>query len=293
MDCKFKFREELVMKYCIILLYSLIYTSYLFAADYKQETPRLLLANIYQSNIKLEQYWVSEKYDGVRAYWNGKNLISRQGNIFHAPEWFVQALPEEPLDGELWAGRGKFEQVSGTVRHQTANNAEWKKIKYKVFDLPNNKQTFDKRLKQLEKIISYINRPHIQLVKQYKISSHKALKKKLDEIVKQGGEGLMLHLGASLYRSGRNNDLLKLKKHFDAEAIVIKHLPGKGKYKGMLGSILVESTDKKRFKIGSGFSDAERKSPPTIGSTITYKYFGLTRYGIPRFASFVRVRDEH
>jgi len=114
--------------------------------------------------------------------------------------------------------------------------------------------------------------------------------KKLDDVVEQGAEGLMLHRASSLYKSGRSDDLLKLKKHFDAEAVVISHLPGKGKYQGMLGSMLVETPDKIRFKIGTGFSDEERKNPPAIGSIITYKYFGLTKKGVPRFASFMRVR---
>ena len=150
-----------------------------------------------------------------------------------------------------------------------------------------------RRLKQLKKIVRDINAPHIQAVDQTKISTHEALMKKLDDIVQQGGEGLMLHSGSSFYKKGRSDDLLKVKKHFDAEAIVIKHLPGKGKYTGMLGSIIVETTNGKRFKIGSGFSDNERKNPPAIGSTITYKYFGLTNKGTPRFASFLRHRNSH
>ncbi len=103
----------------------------------------------------------------------------------------------------------------------------------------------------------------------------------------------MLHRGSSTYKGFRSNNLLKLKKHSDAEAKVIRHLPGKGKYKGMMGSVLVETMDKKRFKIGSGFSDAERENPPPLGSWITYKYFGYTSKGTPRFASFLRIRETH
>ena len=116
---------------------------------------------------------------------------------------------------------------------------------------------------------------------------------RLDEVVAAGGEGLMLHLGSSTYKNYRSDDLLKLKKHSDAEAVVIRHIDGKGKYKGLMGSVLVETDDGKQFKIGSGFSDAERRNPPAIGATITFKYFGFTNNGIPRFASFLRVRNEH
>ena len=255
-----------------------------------KQKPNLLLANIYNSNLHLKNYWISEKLDGVRAFWNGKNLISRQGNVFHAPEWFTSVLPEVALDGELWLKRGEFEQVSGLVRRYSPDAIDWQEVKFMVFDLPNHAGVFDERLNRLKAIITETNAPYIQLVEQFKVSSHKVLMKKLDDVVEQGAEGLMLHLASSLYKSGRSNDLLKLKKHFDAEAMVIAHLPGKGKYKGMLGSMLVETPEKIRFKIGSGFSDAQRKNPPAIGSTITYKYFGLTKKGVPRFASFMRVR---
>ena len=162
-----------------------------------------------------------------------------------------------------------------------------------VFDLPGSPLIFDDRLKQLQAIIKNINAPFIRLVKQEKIATHALLMQKLDEVTAVGGEGLMLHRGSSKYKNYRSDDLLKLKKYDDAEATVLKHFEGKGKFKGMLGSILVETTDGKRFKIGSGFSDAERRNPPAIGSLITYKYFGLTSKGIPRFASFLRVRHVH
>ena len=203
------------------------------SASEDRPIPDLLLANIYQSDIKLQNYWVSEKFDGVRAYWNGANFVSRQGNVFHAPEWFTCVLPEKALDGELWLGRGMFEQLSGVVRRQSPDDSSWSGVKFMIFDLPGHAGVFDERLKRLEEIISKINASHIQLIEQFKVLSHDVLMKKLDDIVEQGGEGLMLHLGSSLYKNGRSDDLLKLKKHFDAEAMVINHIPGKGKYKGM------------------------------------------------------------
>ena len=253
--------------------------------------PGLQLANIYNGNINIQDYWISEKYDGVRAYWNGQQLLSRAGNVIRAPGWFTSPLPAEPLDGELWLSRGMFDQLSGIVRRQNVVDQDWLEIKYMVFDLPGNGSVFDQRIEILKEMINEINTPFIQLVKQEKILSHDLLIQKLDEVVDKGGEGLMLHLGSSTYKNYRSDNLLKLKKFFDAEAVVIEHLPGKGKYKGMLGSILVETSDKKRFKIGSGFSNAERLVPPAIGAIITYRYFGHTNNGTPRFASFVRIRD--
>lgn len=256
------------------------------------QPPGLLLANSYRQNIHLSDYWVSEKLDGVRAYWNGKQLISRQGNVYHAPAWFTDVLPAAELDGELWSGRGTFDELSAIVRRQSPKASDWSSIQYKVFDLPASEDVFDQRLIQLGKIIRGINAPHVKAVEQFKLPDHQALMKQLDKIASQGGEGLMLHRGSSLYKNTRSDDLLKVKHYQDAEATVIAHLPGKGKYSGLLGSIEVKTTDHRRFKIGTGFSDAERKNPPAVGSVITYKYFGLTNKGTPRFASFVRVRED-
>lgn len=265
----------------------------LFSPISQGSPPGLQLANIYHHKLDLQNYWVSEKYDGVRAFWNGKQLVSRQGNIINAPAWFTTVLPEQQLDGELWLAREQFDRLSGIVRRQSPDRSDWSAIKYMVFDLPNSSLIFDERLQRLEVIINQVNRPFIRLVKQEKIATHDLLMQRLDEVVAAGGEGLMLHLGASTYKNYRSDDLLKLKKYSDAEAIVIRHFSGKGKYKGLLGSIQVETEKGKQFKIGSGFSDAERQNPPAIGSIITYKYFGFTRNGIPRFASFLRVRNEH
>lgn len=274
------------MKYLAVILA-------LFSLATEASPPALQLANVYHNAINLDHYWVSEKYDGVRAYWDGGQLLSRQGNRINAPEWFTEALPELALDGELWIGRGRFEQLSGIVRRRTPQAADWRDIKYMVFDLPGSPMIFDDRLRRLQQIIGRINQPHVRLVDQQKITTQDLLMRKLDEIVAAGGEGLMLHRGSSIYKGYRSDDLLKLKRYADAEAKVVGHFPGKGKYQGMLGSILVETDDNKRFKIGSGFSDNERKNPPPIGARITYKYFGLSGRGIPRFASFLRIRQEH
>lgn len=123
-----------------------------------------------------------------------------------------------------------------------------------------------------------------------KSTGHEKLMASLDEVVLKGGEGLMLRRGGSLPTIGRSDDLLKAKRYQDAEAVIVAHLPGEGKYQGMLGSVRVERPDGRQFHIGTGFSDAERKNPPPVGATITYKHYGFTSTGLPRFASFMRVR---
>lgn len=100
----------------------------------------------------------------------------------------------------------------------------------------------------------------------------------------------MLRQPASAYESGRSTTLLKVKTFHDAEARVVEHLAGAGRHKGRLGALLVELPNGTRFSVGTGFSDAQRGSPPPIGSTITFRYQELTDGGVPRFPTFVRAR---
>lgn len=290
------FTPSIPHHYClfILILLYLNWPDQLAAEAWEAGNP-LQLANIYQSQIKLDEYWVSEKLDGVRAYWDGKQLRSKQGHVYHAPAWFIEALPDFPLDGELWLDRGRFADLLSTVRKQQAINDEWQKVTYQVFDLPHSRLTFDQRLAYLRDFFSQHNRcPWLKLIPQFKVKTEQALLEKLSTIEQQKGEGLMLHRGSALYRSGRTDALLKLKSYADAEAIVIAYSPGKGKYQGKLGALIVEAINGaqkgKQFKLGSGFSDQERAHPPEIGSLVTYKYFGFTSTGLPRFASYLRVR---
>ena len=254
--------------------------------------PPLLLANVYREDVALDRYWVSEKLDGVRAYWDGERLRSRKGNPINAPPWFVEHLPRVPLDGELWMGRGTFERLSGAVRRQRPDDAQWREIRFMVFDLPSSPATFDRRLQRLREMFETVASPYVALVEQFRVSGRAELMERLERVVAGGGEGLMLHKGSSLYAAGRSDDLLKLKTHEDAEAVVIGHLPGKGRLTGMLGALLVETPEGLRFRLGTGFSDEERRNPPPLGATVTYRHHGRTRNGVPRFASFLRIRDE-
>ena len=233
---------------------------------------------------------MSEKLDGIRAYWDGNQLISKQGNAFTAPLWFIKSFPNTALDGELWIARQQFEKVSGIVRTQDNNNQQWQQVKFMIFDLPKSHDPFKQRVQKMQQLVTDANSPYLEFIKQQKLENIDVLQHLLETIVNNKGEGLMLHHQDALYQTKRNNDLMKLKKYEDAEATVISYIPGKGKYKGLLGSLLVENEEGIRFKIGSGFSDKERKSPPAIGDTITYRFTGKTRNNVPRFASFIRIR---
>ena len=235
---------------------------------------------------------MSEKLDGVYAHWDGQVLVSRAGNRFNAPAWFIAGFPAQPLAGELWMGRGMFDKLSGVVRRQKPDHAAWRQVRFMVFDLPAHPANFNGRLQRLEEIFATLDLPTIGLVKQRRVASHDALMALLDAVVERGGEGLMLRRAASFHRAGRSADLLKLKRFDDAEAIVVAHLPGKGKHAGMLGALLLELPDGRRFRVGTGFTNEQRKKPPPVGTTVTYKHYGHTSTGLPRFASFLRVRDE-
>ena len=251
-----------------------------------------MLANVYRRGMPLAGYWVSEKYDGLRGYWDGRQLWTRGGERVEAPAWFTAPLPTVPLDGELWAGRGRFEHALSTVRSQQPMDAAWRTMRFMVFDLPAEPGDFDHRLARLRQLLPMAQAPWLVAVPQQRATTHAALQAQLDRTVKDGGEGLMLHLGSAPYRSERNDDLLKFKPYDDAEARVIGHLPGQGRHTGRLGALLVETGEGRRFKLGGGFTDAQRAAPPPVGSLVTYRYNGLNASGLPRHARFLRVRSD-
>jgi len=254
--------------------------------------PALTLAEVYKPGTDLAAYLVSEKLDGVRAYWDGRRLITRGGLVINAPAWFTAGFPAVALDGELWMGRRRFAQVLGTVRRLQPETTDWQGVRYVLFDLPDMDAGFEQRFGELERLVAASPSPRLGLIEQTRVADHDALMAMLTQIVANGGEGLMLHRAQAAYRAGRSDDLLKVKPYLEDEASVVAHLPGRGKYEHMLGSLLVETADGKRFRIGSGFSDAERADPPAIGSIVTFKYHGRTKNGLPRFASFLRIADQ-
>ncbi|MFZ4288941.1 DNA ligase [Variovorax sp. HJSM1_2] len=258
----------------------------------KAAAPELMLANVYHNGLPLSDYWVSEKYDGVRGYWDGKSLRTRNGETVHAPTWFTAAWPTTPLDGELWAGHRRFSEAVSTTRQRRPDDAAWQHIRFMVFDLPAHPGTFDERIPALQQAIHLLNQPWVQSVVQQKLANPQALKQLLLQTVQAGGEGLMLHLGRSSYRGVRSDDLVKLKLHLDADAKVLAHVAGQGKALGLMGALWVETPEGRRFKLGTGFNDAERLNPPPVGSWISYRYRDINPSGLPRFASFLRVRDD-
>jgi DNA ligase-1 len=257
----------------------------------ESKAPPLLLAERWDGVMDLAGWWMSEKLDGVRAYWNGKLFLSRLGNPLHAPDWFCAGLPGEPLDGEFWIDRKKFQRTVGIVRRQDKTDL-WKEVRFRMFDAPESGDTFEQRLQAIQKVVK-LNHPLYALAhEQVLCTDADHLRRELARIESLGGEGLMLRQPGSQYEVGRSTTLLKIKSFVDSEARVVGHEPGKGRHKGRLGALLVELADGTQFAVGTGFTDAERGSPPPIGSTITFRYQELTDGGVPRFPSYIGIRAD-
>lgn len=249
------------------------------------------LATVYDGE-DVSNYLVSEKLDGIRAIWDGKQLFTRSGHPISAPSWFTEGWPEVWLDGELWIGRRQFSLVQQTVLDDNPDEKMWRNVHYMVFDAPDLQRTFEQRANYYTRLLFALDLPYIQPIPQYHIDSVQTLYQRLDDIVEKGGEGLMLHRCTALFKDGRSDALLKLKPHRDAEAKVVAHIAGKGKYANMLGALEVELANGRRFRIGTGFSDEQRANPPKAGEFVTFRYQGFTSTGLPRFASFLRIRKD-
>ncbi|KAM6496364.1 hypothetical protein JOM56_009070 [Amanita muscaria] len=255
-------------------------------------TPQLLLAKKWDLETGLDPtgWWISEKLDGVRTFFDGQSFYSRLGNPFTAPRWFYRNLPKGiTLDGELFAGRGKFQETLSIVK--TINSPHWQGIKFHIFDIPSMaNKPFEKRMECLRNMFGSKGThaaPHIIVVDQIKARGKKHVLEQLKAVETLGGEGLMLRKPRSLYEGWRSDTLLKVKTFHDAEAIVTGYLPGRGKHEGATGALKCKMASGREFSVGSGLSDKQRHKPPKIGSIIVYRFQELTRDGAPRFPTFV------
>lgn len=250
--------------------------------------PGLMLAKRWEAGTDVRGWWASEKFDGIRAFWSGTELLTRQGNSIAVPEWFTDALPEWPLDGELWVGRRQFAKTLSIVR-DAMPSAEWTQVRFLVFDAPQAAGGFEQRQAFLKQ---WNPPPHVRIVTHEQVANEADVQARLARVEQNNGEGLVLRRPGSRYSSGRSSDWLKVKSYDEDEALVVSHLPGKGKHSGRLGALRVRLADGREFKIGTGFSNAEREAPPPVGSTITFRHSGFTKTGLPRFAVFLHLRDD-
>jgi DNA ligase-1 len=264
----------------------------LHASSQLHAAPAPMLASRVAGDIEVASFLVSEKLDGVRARWDGRALWTRSGNRIDAPPAFTRGWPAQPMDGELWLGRGRFQDISDLVRALQRDDRAWRAVRFMAFDLPGDGSHFARRTLRLQAVVAAADSIHLEHIPQRHFTNRALLDAQLDAVMAGGGEGLMLHHALAHYCAGRSDTLLKHKRRRDAEARVVGYRPGKGKYEGMVGALLVEDAHGRRFALGSGLRDADRAAPPAIGSTVTFRYDGLTEQGNPRFARYLRVRRD-
>ena len=251
-----------------------------------------MLPKVYSEQVDISGWLMSEKLDGVRGYWDGQQLFSKNGHPLNPPPEFIRDLPDFPLEGELWGGRGSFAQAAGVVRRKQPNEG-WLQLKFAIFDVPEASGGFTQRIEIVRIWFAAHPSSYAFVIPQTAVTDREHLQQELHRIEKLGGEGLIVRKPDALYTAGRSMEILKVKSYQDAEATVIAHLPGKGRNSGRLGSLLVVLKDGTQFKLGSGFSDAERDNPPAIGVVITFRFYGKYPSGIPKFPSYLRVREDH
>lgn len=249
----------------------------------------VLLAKTWKPSMDVTGWWMSEKLDGVRAVWDGKNFVSRVGNVFAAPEWFKDLMFDIPMDGELFLGRGRFQELVSIVR-QSQPDGRWASVKFRAFDLPQHPGRFEERVEALNKLCKGLDE-RISPVCQLEVTSNEMMLESLDYIDENGGEGLMLRKPGSRYETKRSATLLKVKKHITTEVTVIGVLGGKGRCAGMMGKLECRMDNGIEFKVGTGFTDEERRNPPKEGTRITVRYPGVTDSGKPRFPAFLTERN--
>ena len=261
--------------------------------------PNLFLLKLYTDDANVSGWYMSEKLDGVRAYWDGEHLVSRNGNIFEAPAFFTKEFPKFKLDGELWSRRASFDEISSIVRTGEAKATQpkesqgcaasaapnkWQQLTYNIFEVPEAKGNLLQRLSNVKET------SYLKLIKQIKVKDKANLKSFLKSVEEKGGEGVVVRDGSLPYYTGRDKNALKVKSYQDTECKIVGYNEGKGKYKDKLGSLNCKLKDGKIIKIGSGLSNALRDEPPKINSIITFKYYGLTSKGNPRFPIYLRER---
>lgn len=253
-------------------------------------------AKTYTTQHNIKDWMMSEKLDGIRAYWDGKKLLSKNGNTIHAPLWFIKDFPKFKLDGELWTKRDDFENIQSIVLDKKPSK-HWEKITYNIFEVPEEKGDFLKRLEKINNWQKTNNNKYIKIIEQIKCKNDKHLEEYLEKIINLKAEGLMIKNPSLKYFVGRSSNILKVKKFFDAEAEVIginyhKNKKGSNNTKAKFKSLVLKLENNVVFNLGNGFSKEERINHPKIADIVTFKYYNLTRFGKPKFASFLRIREE-
>jgi len=254
------------------------------------EAPKLFSLKVYRDDLNVTGWVMSEKLDGVRAYWDGKQLISRSGRIFNPPRSFTQGFPSFALDGEIWSRRGEFEHIVSIVNTKDSKEG-WNELTYNIFEVPHQKGGLLQRLNVLEAYLETHLAEKLHILKQTKINDEYVVRSFFEKVIEHGGEGIVLRDPNERYYTGRTSSALKHKPFTDAECRVTAILEGKGKFKDQMGAVKCDYKGK-IIKIGSGFTSEQRKHSFEIGTVVSFKYYGLTHLGNPKYPVFLRVRSD-
>ncbi len=263
----------------------------LFCPFCRAADPHLQKAGVYTGTEDVTGWVMSEKLDGIRGYWDGNRLLTRKGVLLHPPPWFIKNFPAFELDGELWSTQGAFEFIQSVVL-DSAPGPGWEKIKYHIFEVPNAAGTFFERLDRVKQWFNSHPAGHVRVIPQTLIHDKSDLDRFFRDVASRGGEGVIVKDPDKPYHTGRSAHVLKVKKARDMEGLVIGINQGKGKYENAMGSLTLKLENGVVFKLGTGFTDAVRNNPPAVGTTVTFKYHGFSKNGVPKFASFLRVRAD-
>lgn len=248
-----------------------------------------MLARTFDQTRDVKGWLMSEKLDGCRAIWTGAELLSRNGKQFFAPDWFTAGLPAGvTLDGELYIGRGAFQQSVGIIRKKSPIDNEWRTIRYCVFDAPEFQGGLESRIAFCAETLAGC--VVAEVVEHTVCQGAAHLQAFFSDLVEQGAEGVMLRRPGSEYEQRRSDSLLKYKPLGSDEAEVIGHQPGAGRHIDRLGALICRWGNV-IFNLGTGFSDSQREVPPPIGSQVSFMFQGLTDGGVPRFPVFLTQRN--
>lgn len=269
---------------------ALLLLSFFFLSLYSREMWLLQQFDPQVIQARPQSFVYSEKLDGVRAFWDGKNLYSKGGKLLTPPSFFTQNFPPFAIEGELWSKRGDFENTVSILK-STKKKEKWRELKFYIFEVPNQQGGILKRLEVLEAYLASQPAPFISIIPQLPLNTLQALQDALSAITQAGGEGVVVREKDAPYYTGRNKKAMKLKLYEDRECKITSYVQGKGKFENLVGSIICLDGDVE-FKIGSGMSEDFRKNPPKVGTIITYKYFGLNKNKLPKFPVFLRIRSD-
>ncbi|WP_228712152.1 DNA ligase [Halarcobacter ebronensis] len=270
--------KRLTMKYIILSLLSI------FSFAIELQHPQ-----IYKNNENINTWVMSEKLDGIRAYWDGKQFLTRKGKVIYVPKWFIKNFPNFELDGELYTKRDDFENIQSIVLDKNPSK-KWEEITYNIFEIPNAKGDFYKRLEKAKNWFEKNPNEKVKIIEQKKVKNEENLNSFFNEIVLNKGEGVIVKDPSKEYQAGRTPFVLKMKNAQDMEGEVIDiNISEKTK---VLKSLVIKLENGITFNLGGGFTKEQRENPPKIGEIVTFKYFGFTKNGKPKFASFLHIRKD-